>query len=250
MIDRKKCMKGVAPPGIAVYPKLNTPDFKYKKEFGEWVVKVNYKVEDVTDLIASIDAFHAKAYELESRPGKTVSPKVARESHGHFEEGDPFFGNDTKPYHDLLDKEGNVVEGMVQMKFSSLAGGKKEEKNPDTGEMEARVWTRGVIVLDSRGKPTKAKVGGGSLLLLSFGSRVWCNAAIGFGMSLTIEGVQIKELVTRGAKSADELGFGEIEGGFVADDEEEGEWEDTPNPGGGTEGGGDEADSSEAPPEF
>lgn len=209
MLDKKENLKGTTAVGVAIFPKLSKPDFKFKSEHGEYSLKLRLEGDAAAALKAKIDAFHAKAFEAESRSGKFYSES----KEGSHQKGDPAFGEYTKPYKKAQDEDGNFLEGVYEFKFSMSAGGVSVDK---AGNKEA--WSRKCTIVDAQLNPTSCDIWGGSEVAISYGTRVWCSGGSGFGISLSPIGVQVIKLVSRGEQTGESLGFGAVDGGFVADD--------------------------------
>lgn len=206
---------GTSPVGKAAYPHINKPDYAFKKEHGEYSVKLELDGDDAAAFKETIDKFHAVAFEAEKDSSKIISSAKAAKKLG-LEVGDPNFQENTMPYSDVYDDENNVIPGRLSFKFGALGGGTRKLPNG-----KSAVWSRSITIVDSAKKITKAEIWGGSLLRVAYTSRVWCNGAIGFGVSLQLDGVQIIELITRRGGDADSLGFDTVEDGFVAPEGED-----------------------------
>lgn len=128
------------------------------------------------------------------------------------------------PYKMDLDKEGNET-GLVSFNFTAKASGVR----PD-----GTTWTFRPAVMDATGKgkvSPNISIFGGSILKVAYHISSWATA-IGIGASLKLQAVQVIELKTMGDR---DYGFGEEEG-YTADGE------DVP-------AAGEEAGSSETPPD-
>lgn len=195
-IDKKLNIKGTTPVGKACYPHINKPDFKYKEVHGEYSVKLELDGDDAQTLKETIDKFHAVAFAAEDDSSKLVSSAKQAKKLG-LEVGDPNFQENTYPYSEVYDDENNVIPGRLSFKFGALGGGMRTLPNGDT-----KKWSRDITIVDASTKLTKAEIWGGSLIKVAYLSRAWCNGAIGFGVSLQLNGVQIIELKTRGVEDA------------------------------------------------
>lgn len=215
---KRPTMDGTTPAGIAIFPKLNTPDFEYKKEHGEYSVKLRFSGEAAALLKKAIDKFHFTAWEEEENEHRVVLPGSALHQLGKAV-GEPNFGANSFPYKQVYDDEHNAVEGTYTFKFTAKGGGSKEEADGTTSK-----WRRTLPLFDASGKATKAVIWGGSLIKCAFTAVSWCNAGLGYGVKLQLNGVQILKLVGPGAgRTSEELGFDveEGDGFFQTSDEEE-----------------------------
>lgn len=188
-----------SPAGIAKFPRLTTPDTKFNK-FGDYKVTLVFEDEakGVSDFRTRIEKAEAAAHAAAKKtlkPGKKA--KIA--------------DSIIKPH---IDDEGNEVEGKFEVNFKSRAAGVREDGSK---------WERRVPVFDAAKKPVKANVGGGSVLKVAAEINDYNSPTLGAGISLRLEAVQVIELKQfSGGRNADEYGFGEEEGGYVAEDAPEG----------------------------
>lgn len=198
MAGKPKFTKVASPKGIAKFPKLNTPDTKFKAE-GEYSVKLLVDKAEAQPLIDKIEAEITKTFD-ETKAALVKDGKAAKAKGLKMAD---------KPYRDDLDDEGNET-GKVSFTFKSKASYVKDEVthklNPPS-------------LFDAAGKPITGKrpdVWGGSVLRCS-GELIPFATAIGVGCSLRLNAVQIIELRTGGDRSASDFGF-EAEEGYTAED--------------------------------
>lgn len=182
MTQNKKRERHLTPAGIAIYPRLSAPDKKYKKEYGEYSVKLKLKAEEAEPIIKIINEATEKAYKVEcAAQGKT---KVKRSVNLPF-----------KAEVDDQEKEtGNVI-----FMFKLPGGGKAKATGVE--------YTLKPQIFDKYGKELKEDVWGGSTIRVSFEMRPYFTDGLGFGMTLRIAAVQVLALVSRGAGTADSYGF-------------------------------------------
>jgi len=184
-IKRQKLVSPVAP---AMWPKLNRPDTKFKKE-GEYSVQLRFDPknnEDHKAFLASVkeaeDAAHAKARRDEGDDDLKLAPSVI------------------KPVKEKDESTGKkVATGLYDVKF-----GMKATVTPRNGEP----FTQRPTLFDSKRNilpPDKVQVGHGSELKIAAVVNPWYTAALGAGVSLWLDGVMVMKLVEPGNKSADEL---------------------------------------------
>jgi hypothetical protein len=114
------------------------------------------------------------------------------------------------PYDEHKDDDDNVIEGATAFKFKVAA--RTETKNG--------TWDRRPAIFDSAGTPIVPlpRIGSGTQARVSFQVYRWKNPS-GAGVTLQPVAVQVIRLVEFGGNSrtADEYGFGAVEGGFVTE---------------------------------
>jgi len=191
------------PIGVAVWPRLSgEPDTKFSKDgHGVWKTTLRLNKSDpecATFLEALIQRHKAAMVDNEQyqdycesckKSGKKPKALLAAEA----------------PWRDEVDEEGNET-GNVLVNFKMKASGVSKKNN--------KPWKRKPMLFDSKGQEiTKdVNVGGGSKIRVAFEVLPFWTPAVGAGISLRMEGVQIIDLKTFAKKSAAELGFGAEEG--------------------------------------
>jgi hypothetical protein len=170
-----------------VYPHLNKPDTKFNTE-GVYRVKLNLPADEAAELVEKIDAAMEHAYEeavnAAETPGKAKRVKRA-----------------DAPYQEDED-------GSINFNFKLTASGiSKKDGTP---------WEMKPAIFDARGQViphNTVRIGGGSLIRVSFEMNEFYTALVGAGVSLRLRGVQVIELVEWGG-NAESHGFGDEEEGF------------------------------------
>jgi hypothetical protein len=188
-----------SPRGIAVWPKLDAPDTKFKDE-GEYSVKLRLSREDAEPLMTLCEQKADEGYQeaketLKEQKGKGAKIKALK----------LFI-----PYVVELDDAGETETGFVLFTFKMTASGLNKKEN--------RHWQQKPALFDAKGaRITKTlRVGGGSTLKVSFEFKTFYNAATDqAGATLKLKAVQILELVEFGSGNADYFGF-DAEDGFDA----------------------------------
>lgn len=208
MAEKKKAERFVSPKGTASYPYLTKPDTKFNPE-GEYKVSL---------IVAGDDA--SKAIDFLTEQHKAAVAKAKKENAGkRVKEGDlPFIEND---------------DGTVTFKFKLKA--KVTPKKGDPFEQKPALF-------DAKGKPLtgEPKVGGGSVIKVSYEVVPYYTAIAGAGISLRLKAVQIIELKEySGGGTAESYGFGEEEG-FEADEDDTTPFDADEPTAGGSEGGDEE----------
>lgn len=203
MADKKPKFTNITtPPGVAIYPKLNAPDTKFNAN-GAYSTRVKFSAEEAQPIIDKYETELAKYFEevkaeLMQGDGKSKakakSLKLAPD----------------KPYKADFDDEGNETGDLV-LNFKMPAKVVREGK-PDL-IMKPDIF-------DAAGKKllNPPEIWGGSKLIIAAQFRPF-NTAIGVGLSLRLNAVQIVELSTRGSRDSESYGFGAQEGGYEASDE-------------------------------
>ena len=194
----------VTPRGVAVYPRLSRPDTKFKEE-GEYKVTLRISEDDAQDLIETLsDAMTASLREAQEEAAKDAAKKGRRPR--SVKQADP-------PW-----KEDPEVPGFLLITFKMRASGVER----DTG----RAWTQKPSIVDARGKIINnddLNIGSGSEGKVSFFIQRFATPTVGAGISLKLKGFQLLKLVEySGGMSAAALGFGQEEGGYEynADDDD------------------------------
>lgn len=173
-------MKITLPKGVAVHPHLSSPDYKYD-ENGVYQAKIRVPLEAAKATMDKISNY------FESYAGKKMTPK----DNTVFELEED----------DTGERTGNV---LFRVKAAN-----KINKQGD-------LWDRRPKIVDASLRPTKAKIGAGSVIRVGCVMYEWTNSSGKKGISLQPQGVQILELVEAAdSVSLDEFGF-EAEEGFTA----------------------------------
>jgi len=187
-----------SPRGIAVYPRLNSPDTKFD-DLG------SYK----SDLRIATDA---------AQPFLEKLHKVFKSWTGKNHPRNPERDNKNALYYVERDEDDNET-GFVVIKF------RVKNKMTKKGEL----WDRRPAQFDAKGKPiTNPKsVGGGTELIVSFEVYQWQSPTGGKGISLQPEAVQILKLVEfNSQKDASAYGFAAQDDGY-SDEDDDGPFGDT-----------------------
>lgn len=205
--ERKDYPTAVTPKGVAIWPSLNTPDYKFKEEFGEYHcrLRLDPSAPGVAELIATAEeirdeAYEAKKAELE-RDKKGALLKKLNKAEILRDEEDPETGEPT---------------GFVILRAKCNAGGRRKKDDS--------VWKGRVDIFNAAGVQLKnpPKIGSGSELKLSVRIMEYLFPKdMTFGVSFELEGAQIIKLREggQGQRSASDYGFGAEEGDDVQDQE-------------------------------
>jgi len=217
MADNKRpsFTKVMTPKGIFVFPKLASPDTKFKAD-GEYGVKLRLGVDESEALIAKIEADLAKYWpvakaeaEAKVENAKTGPDKAkAKKALAEMKEAD-------KSYKPAYDDEGNET-GEYEFNFKMPAFFMK-----DKGKATEKKTAMRPDVFDAKGKKLAVvpDIWGGTTGIVAGELRPF-STAVGVGISLRLKAVQIIELRQGGSGgTAEGYGFGKQEGGFESEDE-------------------------------
>jgi hypothetical protein len=194
---RKPLEKFRTPLGTAVYPRLNAPDTKYKPE-GEYSAKIRLSEEAAAPLVKRIDELAAAKFDEEKQrlldEKKMSAAKTLKMT--------------DMPYKSVFDAEGNET-GEVD--FSIKMRAQYTAKDGSTVKMVPRLF-------DASTPPQplapSVQIWGGSQIKVAGEFNPFATA-IGVGISLRLNAVQVIHLVSGSTKgdSADAYGFeGEADG--------------------------------------
>lgn len=190
-----------SPKGKAIFPHLNKADFKFKKEYGEYHVKLRADANDPEAVAAKIEidaAMKQALAEAKEKYATELRETTDKEKLKQLKkQGVPEMAD--APYSE--DDEDNTIDFTYKM----AAGG----KNSKTGE----IFSQFPALFDAKLKdlPRDTKIGGGSILRVSHELTTFYTPAVGAGASLRMRAVQVLELREYSA-DAKALGFAEEEG--------------------------------------
>lgn len=177
------------PRGRAIYPRLDSPDTKFKAE-GVYRTKLAIPTSLAEGLIEEIDKAHAAA-QVEAKE-KNPKEKKIKES--------------TLPYETNPDNEDETVFNF------KMSASFKDKKTDEIVNMKPGIF-------DAKGKPVSPRIGGGSILRVNFEMLPYFTKLAGAGVSLRMKGVQVLELKEWGGGDAASYGF-ETEEGYDSGGEE------------------------------
>jgi hypothetical protein len=193
MTERKyqSYTKVTTAPGVAIYPKLNIPDTKFKP-LGEYQCKLKLSADEAAPIIQAFDVvleahFKAEQEELMKGDGKSKAKAKAMK-----------YAAD-KPFKPNFDDEGNET-GEIIFNFKMPARIVREGKEdlilkPDFFTADGRKLAGNI-----------PEIWGGSKLSIAAELRPF-HTAIGVGVSLRLMAVQIIELRTKGSNNSAGYGF-------------------------------------------
>jgi hypothetical protein len=190
-----------SPRGIAVFPKLSTPDTKFNPD-GDYKITLRLSAEDAAAMIEAAEEMRAEA--MAAAKKNLDKPKAAKLKFADL------------PFKQALDSDGNET-GETEFNFKMKALVKTSD---------GRVKTQKPIVVDAKKKPVADDVWGGSEVKVNYAMAPFFVPALGIGVSLRLRGVQVLKLVKGGA-SADAM-FGEEDGYEAGEQEHAPEGDDAP----------------------
>lgn len=209
MADKpKKSPKFTSPKGIAIFPWLNKPDTKFVPE-GQYKITLRMSEEAAQPMIDKLqpmfDAVVAKAQKDPKRKGKKI------QTHDFYKR--------------VFDDEGNET-GEIDFNFKMKASGVKKDGSP---------WTMKPDLFDATGAKLdpNVRIFGGSKVRVAYTVGEY-DKAIGTGISLRLEGVQVIKLV-EGSRDASSYGFGDESDDEDADSDTDQSTEDSDGEGEGEE---------------
>ena len=180
--------------GIAKVPHLNDPDTKFD-DAGVFKTDLVVAADVAEPLIARFEKMQAAKMDEYQKEKKGKRAKAA-----------------DLPIQPELDEDGNETGSyIVRVKMKASGISKKTGK----------AWSRQLPLFDSVGNPTSARVGGGSDIIVAVEPASWSNPKGECSVTLRLEAVQVIRASGGGGRSAGAFGFGAVEGGFVASEDEE-----------------------------
>jgi hypothetical protein len=205
---RKKAPTFTTPAGTFKFPRLGTPDTKFKAE-GEFSVKFLIAKDAAAGLLAKLEPLHKAAIEngKAEYAGLPVATRKKLDAKGGFT---------ANPLFNVVYDDNEEETGEIEIVFKMAASG-EYKSGPKVGQK----WTRKPAVFDARMKPMSGdKVWGGTVGKVSFEIGLNKQGEPGYfipgtgaaGLTLRLQAVQVIELVSGGQKTASAYGFGEEDG--------------------------------------
>jgi hypothetical protein len=182
------------PCGVAVYPRLNEPDYKFDAG-GVFSVTVRVPAEEGTELQSKLekllDTHHKKEMAERRKPNLKKAPLTV---------------------HPATDDEGNET-GEIDFKFTM-----KHNVTTKNGKS----WTQRPKLYDAKLQGFEgAVIGGGSKLIVNFVASPYYTAALGAGIKLRLNAVQVVELREyKSGNKPEDFGF-QVTEGFQASEAEQ-----------------------------
>lgn len=188
---KTQALRVTTPIGVAVWPRLNTPD-------REFVAEGEFKVDLLLDpsegeVSAFLDKLQKYADDAYKAICKEKSKKVKRS---------------VFPWKEEQDRETGEPTGKILLRCKMKHQVRPKHSDP---------FTQSPKLFDAMGNPMDAVISGGSKLKLSLDVVPYYTASIGAGVTCRLKAAQVIELVEySGADSAATHGFTAIEGGYEA----------------------------------
>lgn len=206
MTKKRKLTEAITPKGVAIYPKLNEPDTKFKKE-GSYETRLAF--ENIDD--PAVQAFVAKAEKVRDEFFDNKIAELKAEGKGaaarQLKKTDIL-----KPE---LDRETGDETGRYTIKASMKASGVRDD---------GKKWTQKPTYFSASGAELKnpPMIGGGSVLKLGIAFDPYViESSKEVGVTLRLKAVQIINLVTAGKRSFESFGFEAEEGDEIEDNDVE-----------------------------
>jgi len=187
----KRIMMKPTPVGVASFPKLTRPDYKYKPKEGEFSVKLILTPEEAEPYKAEFVAHYKELYKEEC--GRQGKKKLKTSQHS--------------PFNPEVDQQDNET-GNIAVTFKM-----KHKIYNREGEF---VFEQRPTVFDKHGKPSEANVGYGAKLQISAELKPWYVPSLGFGITLVPKAVIVREEGSGGFNPSDASAYG-----FTIDEEQQ-----------------------------
>lgn len=207
--DKKRFEKFLTPVGVAQYPRLSEADFKFKKETGEFGVKVILPAAD-----ADVQAIIARAQAARDEEFAFQQNKVGPDL--KFAQSIKKVGGlrSIEVFDEEMDEATGTATGNVILKISM-----PHRITVNKGKADAKLIELWPAIFDSANKPVKSlKIGGGSQVRVAGHIRPYFVQATGaVGASFRLEAVQVVKLVEFGQRDAKGYGFAASADGFTSE---------------------------------
>jgi hypothetical protein len=205
MADKKPSIKFISPRGVAIFPKLNKPDFKFNAA-GEYRAKLRITLADIPEeLIAKL---------TELRDNLVNETKAALTKKKDIAKAKAMTVLDL--FKDETDKETGETTGFSLFSSKMVASGiSKKDQKP---------WSRAPKLFDAAGKKLSDKkfIWGGSELKLAVEAMAYYMPKDNeVGVAYYLEAAQVLKLVSGSDKDAAGYGFG-TEEGYTGEEESDG----------------------------
>lgn len=189
------------PKGIAIFPKLNEPDYKYNKG-GEWTARLKFDIdnEEHSAFADQINAFHDAAYET------IIAEKVEAGVYKNATVAKKKIAKADSPVRFLEDEDAEPTNEFT-VNFKQTYNIVYDNGN--------KTFQKIIKIYDAAGKLLKnvPPIWGGSGLKVIFTVAEWGNEKNGGGASFRLAKVQIIDLVNSdNSDDSGESGFDEEEG--------------------------------------
>jgi hypothetical protein len=199
---------------VAHYPHLNKPDDRYNPDKPEYKVSIIYENEEAaSDMIEVIKTAQGQAVEDAVNQAREEAKKKGKKFNEERFRSSLKLAN--LPIKEELDEDDDPTGRIIIGPFKMRARGVTKD---------GREWERECPVFDGAGKPVDLEavsIWGGSILNICYFIDTYYTAALGAGVSLKLEAVQVLELRSGKAKTAAGFGFNTDGEGLAQDDDAE-----------------------------
>lgn len=204
----------------AYYPHLNKPDDRYNPDKPEYKISIIYENEEAaSDMIEVIKTAQGQAVEDAVNQAREEAKKKGKKFNEERFRSSLKLAN--LPIKEELDEDddptGRIIVGPFKMRAKGIT-------------KDGREWERQCPVFDGAGKPIdteKVPIWGGSIVNVCFYIDTFYTAALGAGVSLKLEAVQVLELRSGKDKTAASFGFSTDGEGLSQDDQDDDEADET-----------------------
>lgn len=212
--ERNQYPKLMTPAGIAIWPALDAPDYKFKED-GEYHARLRFSpdAEGLAEIIGQAEAIRDEAYDAKkAQLTKEKKGALLKEL------------NKAPVVTEEIDSETGDPTGFVILRAKLTA-----KVNIKNGPKAGTSFDKKPDVFDARGKQLKhpPRVGSGSTLKLAITPMDYFMAkGATVGISFELNAAQIIKLIVGGQREASDYGFGEEEGDSIEDGEPTGGFND------------------------
>lgn len=204
------------PRGVFIYPRLTEPDTKFVKPDGEYHTKFAIDADDANDMVSRLNEIMESFIDEElpkiQERVNDAKPNKKKKAQRKLEKAEERETADL--YEEELDDEGEDT-GRLVFKFKLKAVIKTDKKS----------WKQKPRLFDAHAQPIEGEIS------LWTGSEGKCSLEIfpyymekenSWGLSLRLKGAQILKLVSGSGASAEDMGFGTEDDGYVSDESDGG----------------------------
>lgn len=186
----RKETKLTSPFGIAGYCSLHRPSTKFNKH-GEYSAKVILaESPETTAFIEALDALYEANYQAQLEEQQAELDAKAKKAGKEAKQIESIKRAD-KPYKRPVDPD--TDEPLPGWVVGARLGAAVTD-----GKDGPVLYTRKPTIVDSKNQPVFQPVGSGSVIRIQFTAGGFYTAAVGAGLSLRLQGVQVKELAAMG----------------------------------------------------
>jgi hypothetical protein len=212
--------KGMSPRGSAVFPHTTKPDTKFKDE-GEFKTDLDVPEADAADVIAAVDEMMEKIKNGDEKIIDLLGPTM-RQTYEKAAKAKKLKPADV-PYRAATDRDGDAIDGVIRLRFKSVAQYTKKDGEVVKGVIPHADRTGKIInKKDAKGRllPADLDLWGGSIIKVAFSMKPWANPKGEYGVKLNMDAIQVIELRSGGER---DYGFGAEDGAYeIGEDDDSG----------------------------